>query len=766
MFFSRPRAPKAGRSSDSLLSIVLTAALAVSGAAASFAQPFGITERVPNTDLLIGDLPAFGPTQMQLKRVWPRITIPEGVALRQAPGDNERLYIGIRWGWIISIPKTDDPAPEDYLQVVDISARTDVAFERGLLDFVFDPRFETNRHIYLSYTYEDGSQNGVGRVSRFTMTDGDAPTIDVDSELVILEIPHYSPIHHAGQLQFGPDDHLYYSVGDGGIGPTVNIVAQDTTSLRGKILRLDVHGTPDSGLNYRIPRDNPFYVTGPAGDQTRKEIFAYGFRNPWRFSFDPFSNVLIAGDVGDIATDSIESVEVVRSGGNYGWPIMEGSRCFQPPTGCNSTGLERPIFEYQHYSASNAIIGGYVYFGKAAKSLHGYYVFGDWGSGDIYALRYDGFFASGAQKILETNLQISSFGSDRDGELYIFDQRSQAVYTIVPQNPAAEPNFPTRLSDHPALLKAAAGRGHEVPGVIFYEPSAKLWSDHTGKERYFAVPGVEKIGYRDIGGFEFPNESVIVKNFGLPTDFSNPQSPELRIETRILVKRNNVWHGFSYEWNKEETDGILLPGNRERYFDLKGTQGEDLRYRWYYPSRNECRICHTPASNTTLGLTAHQLNYEITYPGTNFRSNQIATLNYISIFDSPLPAGIPDAPAMEETTASIRDRARAYLDANCSMCHQPGGSSRAQFDARYSTHDGGMKVIGVHANLGNFGIEEGLLIKPGDPDNSVLLHRMKIRGTGQMPPIATSIVDEEAVALIEAWIRSMENTDKTGMFVY
>jgi glucose/arabinose dehydrogenase len=229
---------------------------------------------------------------------------------------------------------------------------------------------------------------------------------DADSESVVLEIPQPRTNHNGGQLAFGPDGHLYISVGDGGGAGDTNGNAQNRANLLGNILRIDVDNTLGS-LNYSIPPDNPF-VDEP---DFRSEIYAYGFRNPWRMSFDTQTDKLWAGDVGQ---NTIEEIDIIELGGNYGWNLYEGTDCFSGD--CNDSGLMNPIFEYSQRSGDRSITGGYVYRGTENPSIIGKYIFGDFVSGRIWAFDEDG----GSNRILaETGLGITSFGTDADQELYV-----------------------------------------------------------------------------------------------------------------------------------------------------------------------------------------------------------------------------------------------------------------------------------------------------------------------------------------------------------
>jgi len=297
--------------------------------------------------------------------------------------------------------------------------------ELGFLGFVFHPGFENNGHFFVNYTSDNPRRNVI---SRFTVSPTDPNKANPNSELIILEIPQPQPNHNGGQLVFGPEDgFLYIAVGDGGPSGGASVAAQDLSNLLGTVLRIDVDN-PQNGNNYGIPVNNPFLNNN---EGIREEIFAYGLRNVFRMSFDVETNKLWAGDVGE---DSREEVDIIEIGKNYGWPIMEGSICFDPPTNCDDTDLEKPIWEYNHSENDRTIIGGFVYRGTKMPELIGAYIYGDFISSRIWALQFDGVNNPINTELLDfDDFCIVSFGIDEDNELYVvcFDGN---IYRIEPQS--------------------------------------------------------------------------------------------------------------------------------------------------------------------------------------------------------------------------------------------------------------------------------------------------------------------------------------------
>ena len=280
---------------------------------------------------------------------------------------------------------------------LDIGGRVLAGGEQGLLGLAFHPQYLTNGRFFVSYTRRP---DGASVIAELRVS-GD-PNLALTTQRVLLTVPQPFANHNGGMLAFGPDGRLYIGLGDGGGGGDPGNRAQNRQVLHGKILRIDVNGARP----YAIPPDNPF-----ANGGGRREIYAWGFRNPWRFSFDRGTGRLLAGDVGQGA---VEEIDLVARGGNYGWRIMEGGRCFLPRTGCNRTGLRLPLAAYAHQNGRCSITGGYVYRGRAIPALAGTYVHGDFCTGEIFSLR-------GGQwgVLLDTTLPIASFGEDQAGELYV-----------------------------------------------------------------------------------------------------------------------------------------------------------------------------------------------------------------------------------------------------------------------------------------------------------------------------------------------------------
>ena len=305
--------------------------------------------------------------------------------------------------------------PGDFLDLRD--RVSDRGWEEGLLGLALAPDFAVSGHFYVYYSASDPRRSVV---SRFTADAGRA-SANADSELVILEVEQPYANHNGGQLAFGPDGYLYVGLGDGGSGGDPQGNGQDVSTLLGAILRIDVAGAT-AERSYGIPADNPFAGAAGAG---RGEIWAYGLRNPWRFSFDRATGRLWAGDVGQ---DRYEEVDVIVRGGNYGWNRLEGSHCFAPRDGCGREGMVAPVWEYALEDGACSVVGGYVYRGAAVPGLSGVYLFADFCSGRVYGLPADG--DGGARLLMDSGLRIVSFGEDGLGEVYVLSQ-GDGVWRVV-----------------------------------------------------------------------------------------------------------------------------------------------------------------------------------------------------------------------------------------------------------------------------------------------------------------------------------------------
>ncbi len=628
--------------------------------------------------------------------------------------------------------KAVDTATGNVITVIDLVGKVGTFFDQGLLGLAFHPSkpyaYVTVERDADATTLKDLPYRA--EILRFDVS-ADGRTFDPASEKLILRIDRPTTDHYPGNLVFGPaDGYLYIGVGDGGQYADIPAnVKYDPNLLLGSILRIDVDATGPAP--YAIPKDNPF-----VGGDARPEIWAEGFRNPWRFTFDRQTGEMWGGDVGQV---SVEEVDKIDKGKNYGWPMFEGNACFKPATNCDPTGLTAPAFAYPH-TEGTCVTGGYVYRGKALPDLIGKYVFGDYTTGRIYSL--EGTPGQMKPTLLNTGGRkpsISAFGEDADGELYAVDWETGNIYALVSGDSMddGDPGLPALLSQtgcvEPTNPKLPAS------GLVPYDVNVPLWSDGADKSRFVAVPDDAQIHVEDDGDFSLPAGSVVMKTFS---------RGGRNIETRLLFHHpTGDWSGASYEWNDDQTDATLLTGAKTKvYPDGKV---------WEFPSPSQCFVCHKDASHITLGLETLQMNRDFGY-APDRRANQLSTLSAVGYFDKAIdPFAAPKLPE-QDGIAPVEDRARAYLHANCSMCHRKDAGTGVRMDLRY-----GMPFSAVEGCAPSSFTDSvnAKIIVPGDPQSSALYRRMAARDGYQMPPLATYIPDGAAAAVLSSWITSLKTCE-------
>lgn len=673
-----------------------------------------------------------------LTDAFPGVIFYRPVLVLQAPGESGRMFVVEQAGRIFTVNLSGTPVATlfaDLRNIVDSGPN-----EAGLLGMAFHPGYASNGLVFLSYTTSDNpvAENGANlrsRISRFNAT-SDHNSLDMASERNLITLAQPYPNHNGGNIVFHPTEgYLYIGFGDGGSGGDPENRAQNSMSMLGKMLRIDVNVTDTewtAGTRYKIPADNPY-----AGSGGLPEIYALGMRNPWRWSFDRQTGELWAGDVGQ---DLWEEIDKIVPGGNYGWRQREGAHCYNPASGCLTTGLIDPVVEYAHTSGRCSVTGGYVYRGNSITALRGQYLYGDFCTGEIWAIPTATANPT-PQLLLDSPQWISSFGEDAAGEIYVVSHSSGIVYRLVASG--GTPGgvaVPAQLSQTGCVV--SGNPTQPVPGLVPYDINVPFWSDGLAKERYLSVPDGSSIARTSDGRFEFPAGAVLMKSFR--------QNGTL-IETRLLMHHpDGVWAGYSYEWNAVQTDATLVTTTT-----TKSVNGQA----WTFLESADCMRCHTDSAVFALGTEISQLNRNFTYPGTGRTRNQLATLEAVGLFSAALPASsanLAALPSPSDTTRTLTERARSYLHANCSNCHRPGGGTPASIDLRYDT---ALATSGacVAPISGDLGVPGANIITPGSPATSVLYLRMNTRGTNQMPPLASALVDTDGAALISSWIQSLSS---------
>lgn len=667
------------------------------------------------------------------------------VLLRSVPLESSPLLLAVveQEGKIWYFPNLD-VSTQNPILFLDIKSRVcSLGMEEGLLGFAFHPQFEKNGYFYLYYSTL-GKEAG-SRVSRFTASFQPQLQGNPDSELILMEIPQPYRNHNGGGIEFGPDGYLYIGLGDGGSANDPHNFAQNINHWLGSILRIDVDQKAD-GKNYQIPSDNPFVHHSKA----KGEIWAYGLRNPWRFSFDRVTGDLWAGDVGQ---GRLEEIDIIVKGGNYGWKIREGSLAFDTKVSPPTLPLIDPVWEYPR-TQGVSVTGGYVYRGKKFPELYGAYIFADYQSRKVWGIWYDGTQVIKHLLLFISPGPVASFGEDHDGEIYVcaFDGK---IYRFGYENEKGV------LQEMPALL-SQTGLFEEMvrltpnPGLIPYSVNVPLWSDEAEKIRYLAIPNGQTIRWTEKDAWEFPVGSVLVKHFQIELEVNKPETLK-KLETRILLRGKKGWEGYTYRWKTDQQDAVLLEESSTEVLKRKDVQGNTFSQTWHYPSRTECFQCHTSAAGYVLGITTPQMNKISSYPTGRFQ--QLTALDSIGLFHPPLtqdPTKLPKMTPLEETTVSLEHRSLSYLAANCSFCHRPEGGGLSNMDLRFEVGLSEKKIIHAELGQGNLGVLEGKIIVPQKPESSILWLRMKALDQHRMPNLASKVVDLEAVEVLRQWIQALK----------
>lgn len=692
------------------------------------------------------------PDPYRTENAFPNVRFDEPLEISAIPGTN-RFVVAERRGKIYTFEDRPDAVKE---LLIDI--------QRDVYGVAAHPTFVDNGQLFVTSIVEEGAEQG-SRLSRFQVDLKGSFRAKVKSETVVLEWP--SGGHNGGCVRFGPDGLLYLSTGDGSGWADWRETGQRIDDLLGSLLRIDVDHV-SNGKSYAIPIDNPFVNTPGA----RAEVFSYGHRNVWKFSFD-IQGRLWAGDVGQ---DLWEMIYLVRSGGNYGWSVNEGSHPFRPAREQGPTAFESPIIEHSH-SEFRSITGGHVFQVSEPNELNGYYIYGDYDTGKIWRFRYNHGKVSDHGQLADTELRVVAFARDRRGEVFVMDFVTGTVRSLVPAPPPQTdaPAFPTKLSE--TGLFDSTWDHKPAAGLLPYSVIAPLWSDGASKKRFLALPGESQIEFDAVTypmpapGWRFPDGAVLVKTFSIEMETGNPASSR-RLETRILHHKKmpgddnafgaQVWRGYTYVWNEEQTDAILLGADGddcELTIQDPSAAGGYRKQIWHFPSRAECTLCHTMSAKYVLGVNTMQMNRDYHYDGIG-RVNQLTMLEQLGVFTDTLP-DLPDQlPRLDnyrDQTADLEKRARSYLHANCSHCHRLWGGGNADFQLQADLPMEKTQTINVKPTRGEFGITDAAIIAPGRPQQSLLLRRMRLLGLGRMPHVGSNRIDAEGIELVRDWIRRMHN---------
>jgi putative heme-binding domain-containing protein len=714
------------------------------------------------------------PPPYKAVRVFPNVQFKHPLLIARAPG-TDRLFVGEQEGYLYSIANKPDAQKELFFDVrkglKTIATRPDVKGVGELYGLVFHPKFEQNRYCYVCYTITskdpkvrhlpDGS-----RVSRFKVTTTDPPRIDPDTEEVVITFVEGG--HNGGDLHFGPDGMLYISTGDAASPnpPDPLNTGQDCSDLLSSVLRIDVD-RKEPGKNYAVPPDNPFVGV----KDVRPEIWAYGFRNPWRMSFDRGTGDLWLGDVG---WEQWEMVHKIEKGGNYGWSIVEGRQPTKPDQKPGPTPIRAPMIELPHTIACS-VTGGYVYRGKKFPELAGAYVFGDWETRRMWAARFDGDRVKEMPELVKPSVRFVAFVEDHAGELYFLDYDSGRMFTLGRNDAAGKnSNFPKTLGE--------TGLFHSVKdhipadGVRPFSPNAKQWQDGATAEWFVALPGTSSVSHfekpRPLPGqvfwhdfkMQFPPDAVLVKTISLDVLIGG-KPVKKRIETQLLHHDGEDWRGYTFAWRDDQSDADLVPADGgEKVFEVPAPflpQGKREQV-WTFHSRTQCLTCHNSWAEYALAFSPLQLNG----PGQGAGPNQLVRLSQESYIrrvgkdDKSLPPWEPDTAAKQPAVASpqgsgesLEKLARSYLHANCSHCHRfGGGGGQVVLEMDFSKSLKETLIFDTKPRQGDFSLPDARVVAPGDPHRSVLYYRMAKFGRGRMPHLGSDYPDWRGLDVIGQWI--------------
>jgi uncharacterized repeat protein (TIGR03806 family) len=747
-------------------------------------KKFGLTARPDVGAFLNGALPEVAPGisgNWSAVVAFTNLLFTNSVGLAPVPGTDE-LCVWEREGRVWTFQNS--PGATQKKLVLDIHNQCQGWDDSGLLGVAFHPGFATNHFMFVYYTWvAPGTVTGSpttrpipnlpntyhDRLERYTL-DVDGVAIP-GSVKIFVDLTNQTVWHHGGGMFFHPANGLlYWTDGDNSVGDNDQLISK---SLYSGVFRIDVdcrggnfsHAPPRQPVNgmtanYFIPNDNPFV----GQSNVLEEFFCLGLRSPHRMTIDPPTGRIFIGDVGESSREEVDVIEPGESGLNFQWNFREGNlgQMKSPYLGIS----RGPLLDYPH-TDGRAVIGGYVYRGREfARDLGGKYIFGDNVMRTVWALDET---ATPVNKTLLCVMPkgdgpnsgtdytgLSSFGTDADGEIYFCQMSSIGgrIFKLQRGGPPPPAKFLPKLISQTGVF---ANLTNLSPAnfLIPYSVNSPLWSDGAVKTRWFTLPTNSVIIFSATGEWKFPAGSVFVKNFALPVDDTNPKILR-RLETRLLVRDTNGYvYGASYRWRADNSDAELVTTGITEPVEIKTSTGTRTQ-NWFYPGRQDCLTCHTPASGGVLGVKTRQLNGTFTYPN-GVIANQLLTLGHLGIFDAEFDEAkisiYPRLVNVTNTSAALEPRARSYLDANCSMCHRPGGVG-AFFDARFDTPLEKQNLVnGPVAN--QLGIAGAKVIAPGDTNKSILFHRVSIVDEGQMPPIARNLVDAKAVAVIGKWISAL-----------
>ncbi|MCB1205558.1 MAG: PQQ-dependent sugar dehydrogenase, partial [Verrucomicrobiae bacterium] len=583
---------------------------------------------------------------------------------------------------------------------------------------------------------EDGT-----KLSRFLFSEADPPRLLPETEEILLT--WRSGGHNGAHLQFGPDGMLYISTGDASAPspPDGLRTGQDNSDLLSAILRIDVDDK-DPGLNYRVPRDNPWFGM----ENVRPEIWAFGFRNPWKMSFQPDGRLW----VGDVGWELWEMIHLVGEGGNHGWAAMEASQPIMPEQTSPLAPITPPVAAHGHQEAAS-ITGGYLYEGSRLPSLQGAYLYADYETGKIWAIWHDGESVVRQEEIADTAHKIVSFGRGNQGELYCLHYGNPGtVHRLVP-NPEAG-----KTSDFPRLLSETGffrdvAREEVADGVYEYEVIEPVWEDGATAKRWIALPDRSTI-LTTLGAssstVSWPEGAALARTVSIGT---RP------VETQVLHYDGESWNGYSYQWRSDGSDAELVGADGAEVEVPAGAWKGGTRY--HIASRAECLRCHTSWNGFVNGFQPLQLSRFPIKAESPARETAVALdLVEAAWFEREKGGRL----IASRGPGPLETRVRSWLHANCAHCHRRHGGGSAPLEVNYDRPLSETSLLWERPTRGGFGLDDPFLVTPGEPWRSVLAYRISATGSGHMPPLGSREVDEHGSNLVWEWIESLPRDPSAG----
>jgi glucose/arabinose dehydrogenase len=666
-------------------------------------------------------------------------TIADGIngATAMAIARDGRIFVCEQTG-TLRVVKEGKWLPNPFFKI-----EVDSFWERGLIGVTLHPDFPKTPFAYVVYVAAKPYPHHV--VSRFTADDNAAVA---GSEKILLEGDDQTKLggsipagHQGGPIRFGPDGKLYTALGE----QTAGAPSQDLKSLLGKVLRLN----PDAS----IPEDNPFYSTA---DGKYRAIWAYGLRNPFGLAFQPVTGRLFENDVGQSSWEEVN--EIVR-GGNYGWPQAEGTS--------TNAAFRNPIHAYPPL-VGRSITGGVFYNPPVAQfptQYVGKYFFLDYMAHWLKVLDPDN---SKSVTIFAKNLngpvdvQLAPDGSlcvlnraawVRDNK---FTPNSGSLVRIrytgqpVPGATASE-RTPRKLSETDLFksLTDLQPRSDFIP----FELNAPVWLPGVQARRWIFVPSGQRIRFSIDEEWSFPPGTIFIQHFEVGAKPAG--GPARRLETHVIwIRAGGCPRAVAYRWDEHERDAsrvedgevVSMPGQRKLH--------------WFSPGTEDCLNLETVTSGFLLQVNTRQLNRDVTTPRTETQESQLRSWNRRGLFRPPLReedfARLPRLAAVDDTNAPPELRVRSYLDANCAVCHRPGGLSKGFFDARFAMPLLEQKIINGELMAGDLGISGAKVVVPGSVEKSILYQRLKRTDFFRMPPVSVNDVLPPVLPALEEWIRELK----------